>query len=94
MIQTEELARKQLESMTENNERAHQKCQQLEAENKQLTEQIGKLGGASADESALLNQLLHQTKKLEQEKETLQNEVQIAKTEVCTYNYCFSCMCH
>ena len=89
VIQKEELARKQLESMTESNERAHQKCQQLEAENKQLTEQISKVGGASADETALLNQLSHQTKKLEQEKEALQNEVQIARTEVCTHNFCF-----
>ena len=88
----EELAQKQLESMKGSNKEAHQKCQELEAENKQLTEQISKLGGASADESALINQLLHQAKKLEQEKETLQNEVQIAKTEVCTYNFCFLCV--
>jgi len=86
MKQKEEWARKQLESTTENNRKAYQKCQELEAEKRQLSEQMNKLSGLNDENVTLVNVLKAQVRKLEQEKETLQNEVQIAKTEVCVYN--------
>ena len=79
----EEWARKQLELMTESNKRAYQKCRELQTENKQLSQQLTKLSGLNADGNAVINELKAQVRKLEQEKESLQNEVQIAKTEVC-----------
>jgi len=83
MKQKEAWAQKQLELMTESNKRAYQKCQELQTENRQLSEQLTKLSGLNADGNAVINELKAQVRKLEQEKESLQNEVQIAKTEVC-----------
>ena len=62
------------------------KKEQFESENRQLTEQIKKLSGFSADLNTLVNTLQIKVKKLEGEKETLQTEVQVAKTEVCMYS--------
>jgi len=84
----EEWARNQLENTTENRRKAYQRCQELEAENKQLSEQMNKLSGLNDENVILVHALKAQVRKLEQEKETLQNEVQIAKTEVCMYNPC------
>ena len=86
MIQKEESARKQLESIGGSSRTAFHNCQELEAENKKLSEQMMKLSGFSADSIALTNELKAQIRRLEQEKEALQNEVQITKTEVCTFN--------
>jgi len=58
--------------------------EKLEAENSQLSEQIKKLSGFNDENLTQVNALKAQVKKLEQEKEVLQNEVQSAKTEVCT----------
>ena len=69
--------------MTESNKRAYQKCRELQTENKQLSQQLTKLSGLNADGNAVINELKAQVRNLEQEKESLQNEVQIAKTEVC-----------
>ena len=57
----------------------------LDSENRQLTEQVKKLSGFCADLNTLANTLQTQVKKLEGEKAALQNEVQIAKTEVHTH---------
>ena len=51
----------------------------------QLSQQTKNLSGFSGDESTLINELKTQVRRLEEEKETLQNEVQIAKTEVYVY---------
>ena len=59
------------------------KEEQFESENRKLTEQIKKLNGFSGDLNTLVNTLQSQIRMLEGEKEALQNEVQIAKTEVC-----------
>ena len=83
MIQKEESARKQLESIGGSSRKAFLKCQQLEAENKKLSEQMKKLSELSADSNALSNDLKAHIRKLEEEKEALQNEVQIAGTTVC-----------
>jgi len=56
----------------------------LEAENSQLAEQINRLSGFNDENLTRVNALKAQVRKLEQEKEALQNEVQSAKTEVCT----------
>jgi len=61
------------------------KEEQFDSENRQLTEQIKKLSGFSDELTALVNNLNTQVKKLEGEKAALQNEVQIAKTEVHMY---------
>ena len=82
MKQKEEWVRKQLESTTENSRKAYQKCQELEAEKRQLSEQMNKLSGLNDENVALVNMLKAQVRKLEQEKEALQNEVQSARTEV------------
>ena len=68
------------------------KEEQFDSENRQLTEQIKKLSGFSADLNALVNTLQTKVKKLEEEKETLQNEVQVAKTEVRMYSLNLSSM--
>ena len=61
------------------------KEEQFDSENRQLTAQIKKLSGFSADLNTLVNTLQTNVKKLEREKEALQDEVQIAKTEVHTH---------
>ena len=81
MIQKEEWTQKQLESMTEDSRKVYQKCQHLQTENMQLSEQMKKLSVFNDGNVKLVNMLKAQARKLEQEK---QNEVQIAKTEVCT----------
>jgi len=81
MIQKKEWTRKQLESMTEDSRKVYQKCENLQAENMQLSEQMKKLSVFNDHNVTLVNTLKAQARKLEQEK---QNEVQIAKTEVCT----------
>ena len=83
MKQKEEWAQKQLGLMTQSNKRAHQRCHELWTENKQLSQKLNKLSGLNADGNAVINELKAQVRKLEQEKESLQNEIQIAKTEVC-----------
>ena len=87
MIQKEESARKQLESIGGSSRKAFQKCQELEADNKKLSEQMTKLSGFTADSNTLANELKSQIRRLEEEKHSLQNEVQMARTAVCT------CMC-
>ena len=57
----------------------------LELGNRQLSEQLNKLSGLNADGNALVKELKAQVKKLEQEKESLKNEIQIAKTAVRMY---------
>ena len=54
----------------------------VDSENRQLIEQIEKLSGFSDELTTLVNTLQTNVKKLEGEKAALQNEVQIAKTEV------------
>ena len=61
------------------------KKEHFDSENRQLTEQIKKLSGFSDELTTLVNTLQTNVKKLEGEKAALQNEVQIAKTKVCTY---------
>ena len=90
MKQKEESARKQV---TEN---SRKECRDLQAENKLLSEQVTKLNGLNDDNIALLNEVKAQARKLEQEKEALQNEVQSAKTEVCispvrSFDFYMSC---
>ena len=63
------------------------KEEQFDSENRKLAEQIKKLSGFSADLNTLVNTLQTKVKKLEGEKETLQNEVQAAKTEVYNCNH-------
>lgn len=105
MKQKEELALKQLELMTENNRKAYQRIQELETENRQLFEQMNKLSEFNDESITLVHALRVQVRRLEQEKEDLQNEVQITKSEVCTlvgsfldgscmfiYLYYFICM--
>ena len=70
------------------------KEEQFDSENRQLTEQIKKLSGFSADLNTLVNTLQTKVKKLEEEKETLQNEVQVAKTEVRMYSLNLSSTYH
>ena len=60
------------------------KLDKLETENLQLSEQISKLSGFNNENLTQVNALKAQVRKLEQEKEVLQNDVQSAKTEVCT----------
>ena len=60
-----------------------EKCQELELKNRHLSEELSEIVKLNADENGLINELKAQVRKLEQEKESLQNEVQIAKTEVC-----------
>ena len=57
----------------------------VDSENRQLIEQIEKLSGFSDELTTLVNTLQTNVKKLEGEKAALQNEVQIAKTEVHMY---------
>ena len=89
VIQNEESAQKLLESVTEKSRQTCQKCRELQAENKQLAEQLMKLIGLDDDNVALVNEMKAQVRRLEQEKESLQNEAQIAKTEVWMYRSFF-----
>ena len=84
----EEQAQKQLESMKESSRKSHQKCHQLERENRQLSEQMKKLSGFEAGSTTLINNLKAEVRELGKEKETLQNEVQVVKIEVCMH-VCF-----
>jgi len=86
LTQKVELTQKQLESMTGSSRKSDQKCQELEAEKRQFCEQMNKLSGLNNENVTLINGLKAKVRKLEQEKEALQNEVQIAETEVCMYN--------
>ena len=47
---------------------------------------MNKLSRLNDDSIALLNELMAQIRKQEQEKEGLQDEIQIARTEVCMYS--------
>ena len=79
MTQKEEWARTQFESIASNVgsiRRTNQKCHELQAENKQLFEQLTKLNGLNDDNVTLVNEVKAQVRKLEQ-------ELQIAKIEVC-----------
>ena len=62
------------------------KEEQFDSENRQLAEQIKKLSGFSDDLNTLANTLQTKIRMLEREKEALQNEIQIAKTEVRMYS--------
>ena len=66
-------------------EEVKQWARKLELGNRQLSEQLNKLSGLNAHGNALVNELKAQVRKLEQEKESLKNEIQIAKIEVCMY---------
>ena len=79
----EEQAQKQLDSMKESSRQFHQKCHQLEGENRQLSEQMKKLSGFEAGAAQLINNLKAEIRELEKVNETLQNEVQVVKIEVC-----------
>ena len=75
----------QLQAQLEEVKQTKDSARKLELENRQLSERLNKL---SADGKTIINLLKAQVRRLEQGKESLQNEVQIAKTEVCTYNLC------
>ena len=62
-----------------------EKCQELELKNRHLSEELSEIVKLNADENGLINELKAQVRKLEQEKESLQNEVQIVKAEVHPY---------
>ena len=66
-------------------EEVKQWARTLELGNRQLSEQLNKLSGLNAHGNALVNELKAQVRKLEQEKESLKNEIQIAKTAVRMY---------
>ena len=87
----EEQAQKQLESMKGSSRKSHQKCHQLERENRQLSEQMKKLSGFEAGSTTLINNLKAEVRELGIEKETLQNEVQVVKIEVCMCYYVTLC---
>ena len=55
--------------------------QEIVLENRKLSEQLKKLSQLNADGNAEINELRAQVRKLEQENETLHNEVQIG---ICT----------
>jgi len=59
-----------------------EKCQELELKNRHLSEELSEIVKLNADENGLISELKAQVRKLEQEKESLQNEVQIVKAEV------------
>ena len=71
----------QLQAQLEEVKQTKDSARKLELENRQLSERLNKL---CADGKTIINVLKAQVRRLEQEKESLQNEVQIAKTEVCT----------
>ena len=62
------------------------KEEEFDSKNRQLTEQIKKLSVCNAELTTVVNTLQTQVKGLVGEKEALQNEVQVVKTEVCTYS--------
>ena len=74
----------QLQAQLEEVKQTQDSARMLELENRQLSERLNKL---SADRNAVINEMKTQVRRLEQEKESLQNEVQIAKTEVRMYVY-------
>ena len=90
----EEWARKQLESTTENSRKVYQKNHELEKENRQLGKQLAKLSGFNAETNLQFNDMKTQIRKLKEEKEVLQNELQVAKAEVCDVykNFDVSCL--
>ena len=79
----EEWARKQVESTTANNRKVFQRSRELEKENRQLGKQLVKLSGFNAETTTQVNDMRVQVRKLEEEKEALQNELQVAMAEVC-----------
>ena len=62
------------------------KEEEFDSENRQLTEQIKKLSVSNTELTTVVNTLQTQVKGLVGDKEALQNEVQVVKTEVCTYS--------
>ena len=62
------------------------KEEEFDSENRQLTEQIEKLSVSNTELTTVVNTLQTQVKGLVGDKEALQNEVQVVKTEVCTYS--------
>ena len=60
-----------------------EKVRMLELQKRELTEQVKKLSEFTADWSVVIEGLTAQVRKLKQEKEALQNELQIMRTEVC-----------
>ena len=75
----------QLQAQLEEVKHTKDSARKLELENRQLSERLNKL---SADGKTIINVLKAQVRRLEQGKEPLLNEVQIAKTEVCMYCLC------
>jgi len=69
------------------------KQKELEVENRQLAEQMSEIVKLNAEGNAAINELKARVRELEDGKEALQNEVQIAKTEVCIAPVqCFLCV--
>ena len=62
------------------------KEEEFDSESRQLTGQIKKLSVCNAELTIVVNTLQTQVKRLVEKKEALQNEVQVVKTEVCTYS--------
>ena len=62
------------------------KEKEFDSENRQLTGQIKKLSVCNAELTIVVNTLKTQVKRLVEEKEAFQNEVQVVKTEVCMYS--------
>lgn len=56
---------------------------EVKAVTRQLSEQMNRISELNDDSVKQINELKAQVRKLEEEKETLQNEVQIAKTVMC-----------
>ena len=68
--------------------------EELELKHKTISEQLREILKLNADGNAEIIALKAQVRRLEQEKEVLQNEAQIAKTEVHTSFVCMSwCIC-
>ena len=73
-----------------------EKVRMLELQKRELTEQVKKLSEFTADRSVVIEGLTAQVRKLKQEKEALQNELQIARAEVCIHRLSLlylSCVC-
>ena len=62
------------------------KEEEFDSESRQLTGQIKKLSVCNAELTIVVNTLKTQVKRLVEEKEAFQNEVQVVKTEVCMYS--------